>query len=253
MDFDVRSWCQRVLILLSLVISPCGFAFEDPTGGVPFFPWLWESQLKPTIAHSVRRDNLEILTAGTLATILSAQYDDDVYAHNARGERLLMTGDTAGLFGVAGSGVLGIGIALAQLQFDPLNGLAHARAIALTAASHVTLAFAIGRHRPGGREDYLPFASSFPSGHASSAFATATSLAYAYGPMVGVPSFFIATAISTARVSENTHWLSDVVAGATLGLFWARASYQSSRSPSLVVWRPIPYEDGGLIQVSMEY
>ena len=102
---------------------------------------------------------------------------------------------------------------------DQKNGLKHGRALILTATSHITLAFIARRERPPGRDNYLPFASSWPSGHASSAFATAESLAYAYGWWVGVPANAVAIAIAAGRVSENAHWLSDVVAGAALGIF----------------------------------
>jgi membrane-associated phospholipid phosphatase len=115
------------------------------------------------------------------------------------------------------------------------------------------LTYMFQKSRPGGRGDYLPFPSSFPSGHAASAFATATSLAYAYGYKAGIPAMLVATSISAARVSENAHWLSDVFAGAALGIFWARASYQARNDVSPVSWMPMPFEDGGILQFTMRY
>ncbi|MEN0057208.1 MAG: phosphatase PAP2 family protein, partial [Bdellovibrio sp.] len=88
------------------------------------------------------------------------------------------------------------------------------------------------RERPSGR-DHL----SFPSGHGSSAFATATSLAYSYGYKVGIPAYALAGFVAASRVNENIHWLSDVVAGAALGIFWGRASALNTGS-SIQNWTP---------------
>jgi membrane-associated phospholipid phosphatase len=58
---------------------------------------------------------------------------------------------------------------------------------------------------------------SFPSGHAAMAFATATCLAFAL-PRWAVVFYLIAAAVGAERVLENAHYLSDVVAGAGLGV-----------------------------------
>lgn len=247
-------WKRIALSLLFL--TDVAFAFEDPTHGRAFLPWVWEEQLEPTIAQSTRDGNLSILAAGAVGSIAAYQYDDDVYQHNRRGENLLMSPDTAGALGIVGGGALGIGIAVSQIFVDQENGLRHGRAIALTSASHVTIAFLVARERPGGRGDYLPFKSSFPSGHGSHVFASATSLAYAYGSKVGVPAFAIATLVSAGRVSENAHWLSDVVAGAALGIFWGRASYgapANGSEDSAVTWMPIPIDDGLILSAQLPF
>lgn len=63
--------------------------------------------------------------------------------------------------------------------------------------------------------------SSFPSGHATLAFAAARVYAVEYKsiPIVPVISYGVATLVSFSRITENRHWLSDIVAGALLG--WA--------------------------------
>lgn len=58
----------------------------------------------------------------------------------------------------------------------------------------------------------------FPSGHASSAFATAMVLQEHYGWKLGMPMFAIATYTAASRVVDNKHWASDVVFGAFLGM-----------------------------------
>lgn len=78
--------------------------------------------------------------------------------------------------------------------------------------------FAVQRQRPDGT-NY-----SFPSGHASTAFATATVLSRYYGPKVGIPAYAMAAFVSANRLTENRHYLSDVAFGATIGIISARTS-----------------------------
>ena len=61
--------------------------------------------------------------------------------------------------------------------------------------------------------------SSFPSGHTTGAFAAATvfALEYKKTPWIPVLSYSVATLIGLSRITENKHWLTDIVAGAALG------------------------------------
>jgi membrane-associated phospholipid phosphatase len=69
-----------------------------------------------------------------------------------------------------------------------------------------------GRTRPNGQDDR-----SFPSGHASNAFALATVAERHYGWKVGVAAYGVAGLVGLSRLRQNAHFLSDVVGGATLG------------------------------------
>lgn len=69
---------------------------------------------------------------------------------------------------------------------------------------------------------------SFPSGHTSSAFAAAEFLRHEYkdvSPWIGYAGYTIATATGMLRMYNNKHWLSDVVAGAGIGILSAKAAY----------------------------
>ncbi len=59
----------------------------------------------------------------------------------------------------------------------------------------------------------------FPSGHTIVAWGTATVISKLYKEKVLVPVFcyFLATLVALSRVTEDTHWLSDVFLGAVLG------------------------------------
>ena len=65
---------------------------------------------------------------------------------------------------------------------------------------------------------------SFPSGHASSSFAVATAL-YLYNKKWGKPAMIFASIIAYSRVYMCVHYLSDIVAGATLGIIVAYSVY----------------------------
>lgn len=87
----------------------------------------------------------------------------------------------------------------------------------------------VARDRPNGDSDR--FNSSFPSGHASNAFAWAAVLERHYGWKAGVPGYALASLVAVSRVQENKHWLSDVVGGATLGYVAARAVVRVNGAP----------------------
>jgi undecaprenyl-diphosphatase len=76
----------------------------------------------------------------------------------------------------------------------------------------------------------VPHTGAFPSGHASSAFACATVLAWA-SPRLRVPAFALAAAIAWSRVYVGVHWPLDVLGGAVLGVLVATALLKLAASP----------------------
>ena len=91
------------------------------------------------------------------------------------------------------------------------------RAQILTQVMVQTLKFTVRRERPDGSNRQ-----SFPSGHSSSAFATATVLQRHYGWKVGAPAYALGSYVALARMSWNRHHVSDVVMGAGFGIAAAR-------------------------------
>jgi len=71
------------------------------------------------------------------------------------------------------------------------------------------------RFEKGGMSHY----DSFPSGHTVTAFSLATVVALQYRDTVWVPivSYTLAAGVGLSRLTENKHWLSDVVVGGVLG------------------------------------
>jgi len=95
-------------------------------------------------------------------------------------------------------------------------------AVFITAILVLTIKFSIRRQRPAGRwgSDYRRTdPHSFPSGHATRAFLLAV-LALGLGPAwFGLLLLAWAPLVPLARVAMGVHYLSDVVAGAVLGIF----------------------------------
>jgi membrane-associated phospholipid phosphatase len=75
------------------------------------------------------------------------------------------------------------------------------------------LKFAVNRERPDGSNHF-----SFPSGHSITAFCVAPIIEKYGGDELGIPAYVLAAVTGLARVEGNHHYLSDVLAGATLGI-----------------------------------
>ncbi len=96
----------------------------------------------------------------------------------------------------------------------------------LSAAVAFSIQLAVGRSRPGAEEGVAAFhgptlsrpARSFPSGHATQAFALATVIGEAVpSPVVRVAAQGLAALVAFSRVHDDRHFYSDVVAGALIG------------------------------------
>lgn len=77
--------------------------------------------------------------------------------------------------------------------------------------------------RPDGSDNH-----SFPSGHTATAFMTATMLTKEYGhlsPWVGIGAYSIAAGTGVMRVTNNKHWVSDVLTGAGIGIIATELGY----------------------------
>jgi hypothetical protein len=90
------------------------------------------------------------------------------------------------------------------------------RAQILAQTLTVSLKSAVGRTRPDGTQY------SFPSGHTSTTFATATVLQRHLGWRAGIPAYAVASYVAASRIQDKRHFLSDVTFGAALGIVAGR-------------------------------
>lgn len=87
--------------------------------------------------------------------------------------------------------------------------------------------FAFGRYRPKTgsspeRVDMFSGQSSFPSGHTTAAFAVITPWVLYYPHVATYGLLVLSASTGIARIALDQHWPTDIIAGATLGLFTAR-------------------------------
>lgn len=123
------------------------------------------------------------------------------------------------------------------------DGLA-ASAIASGAITPL-LKFALGRPRPSETAGTVEFGEggvSFPSGHATQAFAVASVVASHYESIwVKVGAYGLASLVGWSRMHDRAHYASDVVAGALIGIVVGKAvvrlhenqRFRISASPSV--------------------
>ena len=130
------------------------------------------------------------------------------------------------VFGVAG-GILAAGVVSGRPDLRRRGGrvLGSVVVAGLTTAAIKVIA---GRVRPDTTSDqylFRPFTQNdaFPSGHATMAFALSTSLAEEiHRPWATALLYAGATGTAWSRLNAHVHWLSDVLAGATVGITAAK-------------------------------
>jgi len=119
-----------------------------------------------------------------------------------------------------------------------------------------------GRSRPLENEGafaFDPFTGneSFPSGHATNAFAVASVFAaHSDGWVVPAVAYTLATGVAASRVNDNVHFTSDVIAGAAIGTAVGRsvvarhrrAATRSENTPA-VAWAIVPARGGVAFEV----
>lgn len=91
-----------------------------------------------------------------------------------------------------------------------------ALSVAAMAATVNGIKYTVKRTRPDGSRN-----NSFPSGHTATAFMTATMLHREYGwrsPWFSIGGYTAAAVTGVSRLLNNKHWMTDVAAGAAIGI-----------------------------------
>ena len=115
------------------------------------------------------------------------------------------------------------------------NGLQTIGGYAINAVLSYGLKYAVNRPRPFTTyPDIQPYENytdhSFPSGHTSFAFSTATSLSISYPKWyVIAPSYLWAAAVGYSRLHLGVHYPTDVLAGAVIGAGSSWLAYKGNR------------------------
>ena len=180
-----------------------------------FFPNLFRGTI-----GIVSTDSIKPLLIGGGATGIGALFDDEVADRIADPEHgfgtALEDGAAPAVVGAAVAVLFATGRAVDGPRYRAMTyDLMHA--FLINAGYTTLLKEVVQRERPNG-EDQL----SFPSAHASNAFTLAAVAERHYGWKVGLPAYALASAVAVSRLQRNKHYLSDVMAGATLGYIVGR-------------------------------
>jgi len=98
---------------------------------------------------------------------------------------------------------------------DDSNGsIEFLKAYGSTAGATQILKYTVREQRPNNSTSYT----SFPSGHASSAFSGASFIHKRYGLKYAIPAYIGAVYTAYSRVKAEKHYTHDVIAGALLGM-----------------------------------
>lgn len=120
------------------------------------------------------------------------------------------------------------------------NGIVMGAGLAASGILTIGMKYSFNRMRPFNRYPSLITKKadgggpSFPSGHTSSAFATATSLSLCYPKWyVIAPSFLWASAVGYSRMELGVHYPSDVLVGAIIGIGSSWLMWQVNKKLSI--------------------
>ena len=201
-----------------------------------------EYHITPFLKKAFDDHSIATLFSATAAVTYANYFDTETQKNWMLHQQ--MSKDLAKIGDITGSGLVGLGIFALQYKFDEneTHWMSHGRALVWGTIASSTLKVAFGRQRPSNNPNYH----SFPSGHTTTAFTTATALTYAYGWKAAIIAYPLATFVGLSRLSDNVHWGSDVVGGAFLGYWAARASYYSKedatqlgKAQTKFQWMPI--------------
>lgn len=192
-------------------------------------------------------ETLVILGAGGAGALVAGQSDDRVNSWT----RDHPAGSWTAIGRVGGDGWTQGGIALSTWAVGTLTEhrlTAHVgsdlmRAQMLNMVTTRVLKIAIDRRRPSGGGH------AFPSGHTSASFTTAAVLHRHFGWKAGIPAYAAAGVVGLTRVRDRSHWVSDTVFGAAMGV---AAAWTVTRGHDTGPWTitPVAVRGGGGVLVT---
>ncbi len=180
-----------------------------------------QKHIYPVLHRGSDHSSLLVLLSGAVAVGVSQPLDDQMRADWKNNQKISKSDSHVGdLLGTGAVAVLSSGF---QYYFDDRTSVyqSHLRGLAYGGIAIYTLKTVFARPRPGNSDNHQ----SFPSGHSSIAFMSATHLTYAYGWKAALVAYPLAAFVGASRLADDVHWFSDTVAGAFLGFIVGRATY----------------------------
>ncbi len=223
----MKSFLSAVLLCICLWGSGPAFVYSqdwkspDSDVSLGHFP----VKLVDDLPHLFITENIAPFAIGTAATafdwaVLDSQNSLAANLNNWSYHSLYDFGNFYGEGWVEGLGAVGswsIGAFTNNLRLQEFGRDASESLI--TATILVTgLKYTVGRERPDGSNNQ-----SFPSGHTITAFCFAPVVQKYWGWGAGALAYGLGTVTAAARIAGYHHYLSDTIAGATLGIIIGNA------------------------------
>jgi membrane-associated phospholipid phosphatase len=201
-----------IVFVLTIVAAP---AHAQSPDAVPTFGELFTHTLRD-FRHLPSAGNLEWLAVGGAAALATHTADSETsrilsqsHTLHAPLEAGAIVGGTPFELGAAFA-AYGLGRAYGNRRIANAGAdLVQAQLIA------EVLTFAVKQATRRARPEGSGF--SFPSGHTTAAFASATVLRQHFGWKIGLPAYAVAAYVGASRIHDRRHYLSDVAFGAALG------------------------------------
>jgi len=238
-----QSGVSKVALAVALVLAACGSLAGD--GGGERDGGYWRSYVTDTremVTSPGRWSGREWMGAAAVLGVTAGLYawDQDIQ-ESAQAARDASTDRLAAFAGHFGDGTYTLPMLGAFYLWGQTGRDNRARDTAMLGLESFVISglftqaikFTGHRHRPSSGDssrewDGPGFSGenvSFPSGHATAAFAVMTVVASEYSEHRWVPpvAYGLATLCAWSRVNDNEHWASDVFAGSAIGYFTAKA------------------------------
>jgi len=202
------------------------------------------SHLFQNLAADIERlpsaDTAWLLGSGAAASIAAHPKDDDMaeWADQTLESSYTVTGRVLGNAWVQAGASVGVYVVGQLTKSDEARhvGSDLIRAQVLNGLMTTGIKVAVGRERPGGASQ------SFPSGHTSAAFASASVIDGHYGWRAAAPAYAFATFVGWSRIRDRQHFLTDVIFGATIGTIVGRTVTRGHESRT---WTVVPTAGAG--------
>lgn len=183
------------------------------------------------------------ITTGSLIAYTRDEQIQDIFQKNRshggdQVTRYVLEPLGSGLYTIPLMGVFYLEGLLVKNDRSKKTALLGIKTIVLTAAYSRIPKYVFQRHRPYQNNPGQPYSwegpfhgitdfTSFPSGHAVSAFALAAVISSEYADHWAVPlvCYSLASAASLSRIYDNKHWASDVLVGAVFGYAMGKLIY----------------------------
>lgn len=236
----LRSKQIRVVILIHFLWIPKGF-------GENFWERTWEEFASPVTEES-KYYFLEgvAFTALVASENMDKEYCDKLQNYTTKKKPLGKFSVVGDLAGQLVPNILYSGVFYWMYKSDE-DELSKSRSIKMlkatvysTAVTNI-LKYSVRQKRPDSENR-----DSFPSGHATSAFAFATVVATEHKWYWGVSAFTLAGFVAYSRINDNAHYLHDVLGGAVIGSGYGLGLHYLYKDEKSIIGKTsiVPYRDG---------